>query len=961
MFSKTKNRQLTIGVLVAAFVLLLWSMQTTQQTPKTESIGNSATLSAAYEKWKTTHFQGREARVLNIPLTQFHKAFRAQTQAKGSASIDLLSGDTRVELINLKTKDVLDAWLLGKVKNDGKEKKIYLGQLTPQSDHASLNMTLKASDLSGFSMSKIVIEKPGKEAASAGLFYGSPTLFQRLYYEEIRLNSHTDITAQGRLAKSNQPALPFSLLVPAPAFAQNAAGVDLNALVAKGEDLFFNETFGGNGRTCGTCHRAENNFTIDPAFIATLPANDPLFVAEYNPDLVNLENPVLMREYGLILANIDGAEDPENKFVMRSVSHTLGLSMSIQSSATTPPMQMTGWSGDGAPGNGTLRDFSTGAVIQHFTKTLDRVAGVDFRLPSDAELDALEAFMLSLGRQSDPNLNNLHLLNPDAERGRLLFLAEDSKNRTIQAAKCNICHRNAGALTRAGENSNFITGVENMPHPADITGELRPRDGGFGAQFNGTTGGFGDNSFNTPSLWEAADTAPYFHHNGAATLEEAIAFYDSAEFKNSVEGQRLLLMDTGGQEMAIEVDALAAFLRVINVIENIRSSSDYLTRAMGQSTRNAKKLLNIAKSDVKDILRVLGEGELHENTWSDFREAKNLITSAKKASDVATRDGLIAQAMDAIQAAKLMIVDTTQQIDNEKPSVAIISPASNSTVASTTTIEVSAVDNVGIDSVVLLAGSMEIARLAAEPFSLDWDTTILPDGPVSLTAIATDGNGNSQNTTILVTIDNVTSLPAVDVVQPTISFIAPSMNEVVAGTRMVSVNALDDVAIDHVIFTVDQTDIGLVSVPPYEQAWDTSQFADGVHQITVTAVDTSNNTASASIATTVDNAPVVCTVYSCPNPPPPSTEPPPVQSMPSGSSPDGEFSGVLESKNVTLSTLTIASGNGLLTLTITADTAFMGSIANNIDNLLVGHVVQGEFFSATNEMVWIEADLPPGL
>jgi len=38
-------------------------------------------------------------------------------------------------------------------------------------------------------------------------------------------------------------------------------------LIARGEDLFFNETFNGNGRTCGTCHPVENNFTLDPGFI----------------------------------------------------------------------------------------------------------------------------------------------------------------------------------------------------------------------------------------------------------------------------------------------------------------------------------------------------------------------------------------------------------------------------------------------------------------------------------------------------------------------------------------------------------------------------------------------------------------------------------------------------------------------------------------------------------------------
>src|SRR5262245_45841805 len=82
------------------------------------------------------------------------------------------------------------------------------------------------------------------------------------------------------------------------------------ALIAKGERIFFEETFEGNGRTCGTCHPAENNFTIDPAFIATLPPDDPLFVAEFDPNLANnFENPRLMREFGLILENLDGFDD----------------------------------------------------------------------------------------------------------------------------------------------------------------------------------------------------------------------------------------------------------------------------------------------------------------------------------------------------------------------------------------------------------------------------------------------------------------------------------------------------------------------------------------------------------------------------------------------------------------------------------------------------------------------------
>jgi mono/diheme cytochrome c family protein len=227
-------------------------------------------------------------------------------------------------------------------------------------------------------------------------------------------------------------------------------------LIAKGKTIFFNETFNGNGRTCGTCHPAENNLTLDPAFIATLRPNNPLFVAEFNPDLKkNFENPRLMREFALILENLDGFDDLENKFTMRGIPHLLALRTSVNS----PQGPRTGWSGDGAPGDGSLRSFATGAVIQHFTKTLNRIPDVDFRLPTDDELDALEAFQVSLGRQQDLTLP-LPLKGTVPRRGQEIFLDNG-------LGKCNLCHANAGATANFGGgnigNANFNTGVENFP------------------------------------------------------------------------------------------------------------------------------------------------------------------------------------------------------------------------------------------------------------------------------------------------------------------------------------------------------------------------------------------------------------------------------------------------------------------------------------------------------------------
>jgi mono/diheme cytochrome c family protein len=393
-------------------------------------------------------------------------------------------------------------------------------------------------------------------------------------------------------------------------------------LITRGREIFFSETFEGNGRTCGSCHPAENNFIIDPAFIATLPDSDPLFVAEFNPDLKeNFENPRLMREFGLIIENLDGFDDLANKFTLRGVPHTLGLRTSIDS-AQGP---RTGWSGDGAPGDGSLRSFAVGAVIQHFTKTLNRVPGVDFRLPTDEELDALEAFQFSLGRQEELTLP-LPLKGTVAKRGQALF-------NSATEGKCFACHFNAGANgapaifgPNAG-NLNFNTGVEDLPdQPQDLTGELVPPDDGFGTP--------GDGTFNTPSLIESADTGPFFHNNSIETIEGAVAFYNGDAFNNSPAGQLI----TGATGSGINLDGtqvveVAAFLRVINALENIRQSIELLEtfgdRKFG-TVKEGEQLLERAIDETEDSIQVLSCGGLHPDAVFHLQKARDLTEKAKR-------------------------------------------------------------------------------------------------------------------------------------------------------------------------------------------------------------------------------------------------------------------------------------------------------------------------------------------
>jgi cytochrome c peroxidase len=415
--------------------------------------------------------------------------------------------------------------------------------------------------------------------------------------------------------------------------------------VCAGADLFFGEAFGGNGRTCATCHPVAHNFTIDAAYIATLPDTDPLFVAELTPALAGLEIPTLMRQYGLILENLDGADSPTSKFVMRSVPHTFALATSVTAQATPtdgttrPPNERTGWSGDGAPNAGELRDFQTGAVMQHYTKSLARTSGTDFVLPTSAELDSIVAYLRSVGRTSELTLSSVSLSDPRADAGRLTFLTP--------AKRCNGCHNNAGANVAAGFNRNFDTGVERA-RLADLNTAGIPFDGGFGGQglaaFNhdangdGIADSYGNGTFSTPPLIEAADTGPFFHTNAFATIEDAIGFYTTTAFAQSPAG--------GGNPIAltpIEVANLGRFLRVLNAAMNCQLA---LTRinavtaiVQDQKNHNAdlqKTLAQLALAEINDALADLAAVDaLNASAQSELLAAQaSLEDAATHASHV---------------------------------------------------------------------------------------------------------------------------------------------------------------------------------------------------------------------------------------------------------------------------------------------------------------------------------------
>ncbi len=422
--------------------------------------------------------------------------------------------------------------------------------------------------------------------------------------------------------------------------------------VERGRLLFERQTFGGNGRTCATCHRASRNFTIDVPFIRTLPKSDPLFVHERVPALAGLENARLLRERGLFLENLDGFDQPG---VLRSANHTLGLRATVapDKAGGHPLNGALGWSGDGSPGTGTLREFAIGAVVQHMPKTLARRPGVDFRLPTAQELDDLEAFQLSLGRQADPvNPESEPFVDPRVIAGRDHFFGTGAgllvtRNGTTRT--CSGCHGKGGANNASGVGQQRAIGVENHPRSPTCLDPRVPADGGFGVEVSRTvpraavcgtgTGELvyrGNQFFNPPSVIEAADTTPLFHNNVAATVEQAATFYTSDVFNASITGAGRAFIMTPQ-----DIQEIGAYLRAINADQNLKEAVGYIDQRAGKSAAEQRRLWGLARSQAQDARNVLrgspagilfGVGPTHIR----LNEALRLLAKASPTANDAT-------------------------------------------------------------------------------------------------------------------------------------------------------------------------------------------------------------------------------------------------------------------------------------------------------------------------------------
>src|SRR5581483_634699 len=417
-----------------AFAAIRATPENISEWPNT-GMADPVALINAFDRYRAGLPSGNPTLV--IPLGSLRGLTSEGLNAGGNLRIDLTTGSVVSQVRGLPTNGAFDLWLIKNRPAPGhttmaetQDLLLKVGTYQIQGAVFTLSVTLDPNQFATLLPDRAFVVQSGQSPVNSYVLTGSGTILDRLLRRQVRF------VDDGGAAPGFDPVAPATR---AAYFA---------SLVAAGRRLFVQEQFNGNGRACGTCHVETNNFTIDPEFIATLPSTDPLFVAETNPALAaDFEKPDLMRRFALFVENADGFDDLKEKFVLRSVQPTLALANSMtrpdpsfgidfsSNNLNADPPERLGWGNDGAP----LHDFALVAIAQHATKTLSRKPGVDFRVPTDEELDALAAYQLALGRQEDFDLPTLELNSAIATTGKDLYLDTGNLGETGHK-NCNACH-----------------------------------------------------------------------------------------------------------------------------------------------------------------------------------------------------------------------------------------------------------------------------------------------------------------------------------------------------------------------------------------------------------------------------------------------------------------------------------------------------------------------------------------
>lgn len=379
-------------------------------------------------------------------------------------------------------------------------------------------------------------------------------------------------------------------------------------LEERGQVLFTQETFGGNGRVCATCHILENFGTMSPEFIQARweqDPTDPLFRAIDSDDgtgasyerllehaTVRVPMPLkAIPEYGLAVRRCDAPADtmiwlPRGNPSVFNIAAETHLMVDGRDGNSLPTQARNAVNTHAEPGRQPAEDELE--AIAAFQRTLFSSQGVrrfvnaldTLTLPSGttpSEIRGREFF--EPDRQcgvchSGPLLNRTSEHHPDGP-DRAFETAGVGRNPDNPNPKYNWCwvdpETNRIALGPEGETmvSYFPTSDPGMGL-LDTHLEFENEDGEpedlHGSQIFLFIGEF----FKIPTLWGTPQTAPYFHDNSAKDLRAVMDHYNFL-FENLPPGLFDIGCEDGEPECLSEqdIDDIIAFMQLLSFEENV--------------------------------------------------------------------------------------------------------------------------------------------------------------------------------------------------------------------------------------------------------------------------------------------------------------------------------------------------------------------------------------------------------
>ena len=318
---------------------------------------------------------------------------------------------------------------------------------------------------------------------------------------------------------------------------------DLRSPVASGRHLFEQETFGGNGRTCLTCHSRRTG-TVSPDDAReryARDADDPLFRADGSDDGTGSGVQRMLADATVLVRvpladNVSLADDP----AARSVVVRRGIPSTLNVPSLDPVLMLDGR-------QPSLETQARGAIADHASGT---------RTPTAKELELIAVFERTRGFFSSRDLYTFAWTGrapalptgrtAAEQRGRSFFEDVPFTAPDQKAGICAACHSGpmlnetnqflpAPPRRRGGRfQSVLVSELNEAGNPVHdfvfrngdgTTSHVVSPDPGR-ALITGKSTGFEDpNAFKIPTLWGVAETGPYFHDNSAKTLEDVAKHY----------------------------------------------------------------------------------------------------------------------------------------------------------------------------------------------------------------------------------------------------------------------------------------------------------------------------------------------------------------------------------------------------------------------------------------------------